>query len=72
MVVLNDLDRFHLVGDVIDRVPRLNTIAVYVKQSIRDFLVEHGEYIRKYGEDMPKIREWTWKNSSTQDPRGKR
>jgi xylulose-5-phosphate/fructose-6-phosphate phosphoketolase len=59
MVVLNDLDRFHLVGDVIDRVPRLNTIAAYVKQAIRDCLVEHREYIRKYGEDMPKIRQWT-------------
>ncbi len=66
MVVLNDLDRFHLVGDVIDRVPRLNAMAAYVKQSIRDSLVEHREYITKYGQDMPKIREWTWKGIAMQ------
>jgi xylulose-5-phosphate/fructose-6-phosphate phosphoketolase len=61
MVVRNDLDRFHLVADVIDRVPKLENIAAYVKQSVRDKLVEHKEYIVKYGQDMPEIREWTWK-----------
>lgn len=60
MVVLNDLDRFHLVEDVIDRVPKLGYIAAYAKQAVRDKLIEHREYIRKYGDDMPEIRDWTW------------
>ena len=61
MVVLNDLDRFHLTADVIDRVPELGHIAAYAKQAVRDKLVEHREYITKNGQDMPEIREWTWK-----------
>ena len=61
MVVRNDLDRFHLVADVIDRVPKLEYIAAYTKQAIRDRLIEHKEYITKFGEDMPEIRDWTWK-----------
>jgi xylulose-5-phosphate/fructose-6-phosphate phosphoketolase len=61
MVVRNDLDRFHLVGDVIDRVPKIRNIAAYAKQAIRDKLIDHKEYITKYGQDMPEIREWTWK-----------
>jgi xylulose-5-phosphate/fructose-6-phosphate phosphoketolase len=60
MVVRNDLDRFHLVADVIDRVPGLGTTAAYAKQTIRDKLIEHRQYIERYGEDMPEIREWTW------------
>jgi xylulose-5-phosphate/fructose-6-phosphate phosphoketolase len=60
MVVRNDLDRFHLVGDVIDRVPGLQATAAYAKQTIRDKLIEHRQYIERYGEDMPEIREWTW------------
>jgi xylulose-5-phosphate/fructose-6-phosphate phosphoketolase len=60
MVVLNDLDRFHLVGDVIDRVPRLGTRAAYVKQALRDKLIDHKAYICKYGQDMPEIRNWQW------------
>ena len=60
MVVLNDLDRFHLVADVIDRVPGLGATAAYAKQAIRDKLIEHRQYIERYGEDMPEIREWTW------------
>ena len=60
MVVRNDLDRFHLVADVIDRVPRLGAAAAYTKQALRDKLVEHRQYIERYGEDMPEIREWTW------------
>ncbi len=63
MAVRNDLDRFHLVGDVIDRVPKLRDIAAYAKQAVRDKLVEHRGYITKYGQDMPEIREWTWKGS---------
>jgi len=60
MVVLNDLDRFHLVEDVIDRVPKLGYHAAYAKQNIRDKLIDHKEYIVKYGEDMPEVRDWKW------------
>ena len=60
MVVLNDLDRFHLVEAVIDRVPQLGYLAASVKQAMRDKLIEHKEYIGKYGEDLPEIRNWKW------------
>ncbi len=60
MVVLNELDRFHLVGDVIDRVPQLGTRAAHLKQVLRDRLIDHKQYIRKYGQDMPEIRTWRW------------
>lgn len=60
MCVLNDIDRFHLAGDVIDRVPSLESRAAYVKQYLRDKLIEHKEYIYKHGEDMPEIRDWSW------------
>jgi xylulose-5-phosphate/fructose-6-phosphate phosphoketolase len=60
MVVLNELDRFHLFGDVIDRVPELGAKAAYAKQAIRDKLMEHKQYIARYGEDMPEIQEWRW------------
>jgi len=60
MTVLNDLDRFHLAGDVIDRVPELGYAAAYTKQLIRDKLIEHKQYIHQHGEDMPEIREWVW------------
>ncbi len=60
MTVLNDLDRFHLAMDVIDRVPKLRTIAAHQKQELRDKLIEHKLYISKYGEDMPEIRDWRW------------
>ena len=61
MVVLNDLDRFHLVCDVIDRVPGLAARAAYAKQELRDKLIDHKTYIRQYGEDMPEIRNWKWR-----------
>jgi len=61
MVVMNDLDRFHLVADVIDRVPRLASRAAYAKQAIREKLIEHEQYITTHGEDLPEIREWRWK-----------
>ncbi len=60
MVVLNDMDRFHLVMDVADRVPRLGGHAIYLKQLMRDKRVEHKQYIEQHGEDMPEIREWKW------------
>ena len=60
MVVLNDLDRFHLVADVIDRVPALGPRAAYAQQAIRDKLLEHKQYITTHGEDMPEIRNWRW------------
>jgi xylulose-5-phosphate/fructose-6-phosphate phosphoketolase len=60
MVVRNDLDRFHLVDDVIDRVTGLGGEAAYVKQEIFDKLVEHKHYIATHGDDMPEIRDWTW------------
>jgi len=60
MAVLNDIDRFDLVGDVIDRVPRLSAVAAYAKQAIRDKLIEHEEYIHEHGEDLPEVRDWRW------------
>jgi xylulose-5-phosphate/fructose-6-phosphate phosphoketolase len=65
MCVLNDLDRFHLVSDVIDRVPKLGARAAYAKQAIRDRLLEHQEYIARYGDDMPEIANWKWGQGAT-------
>jgi xylulose-5-phosphate/fructose-6-phosphate phosphoketolase len=60
MTVLNDLDRFHLAGDVIDRVPWLRSRAGYPKQYLRDRLLDHKQYVSQYGDDMPEIRNWKW------------
>jgi xylulose-5-phosphate/fructose-6-phosphate phosphoketolase len=60
MVVLNELDRFHLVEDVIDRVPQLGARAAYAKQAIQNRLIEHKQYIERHGEDMPEITDWRW------------
>jgi len=60
MTVLNDLDRFHLAGDVIDRVTRLRNMAGHVKQLLRYKLAEHKRYIVEHGDDMPEIRDWKW------------
>jgi len=60
--VLNDLDRFHLAGDVVDRVPKLQRIGGHFKQYLRNKLVEHKEYIRVRGEDLPEIENWKWEH----------
>ncbi|MDH4186739.1 MAG: phosphoketolase family protein [Nitrospira sp.] len=64
MVVMNDLDRFHLVADVIDRIPLRGSRADYAKQALRDKRFEHKQYIAKYGEDMPEIRNWRWRGNT--------
>jgi xylulose-5-phosphate/fructose-6-phosphate phosphoketolase len=60
MVVLNELDRFHLAIEVIERVPGLSSTAAHVKQGFRDKLIEHKKYICEHGEDMPEIQGWSW------------
>jgi xylulose-5-phosphate/fructose-6-phosphate phosphoketolase len=60
MVVMNHLDRFHLALDVIDRLPQLGSRAAYFRQAIRDRLIDHKQYIERYGEDMPEIANWRW------------
>ncbi len=60
MIVLNDMDRFHLVMDVIERVPGLSERAGHGQQAMQGNLVEHKRYIELHGEDMPSIRDWRW------------
>ncbi len=60
MVVLNELDRFHLVMDVIDRLPQLGARAAYLKQALFDKLIKHKQYVCKHGDDMPEIAGWRW------------
>ncbi len=64
MTVLNDLDRFHLVMDTIDRLPQIGERGARLKQQLQDKLIAHKQYIRKHGEDMPEIRKWQWHNPS--------
>ena len=72
MCVLNEIDRFHLVGTVIDVLPGLGTRAAYVKQALRDKLLEHHAYIREHGDDMPDVRDWVWRESAGGKRGGKR
>jgi xylulose-5-phosphate/fructose-6-phosphate phosphoketolase len=60
MTVLNDMDRFHLVIDAINRLPETGSAGVYLKQQLQDKLVEHKQYIDRHGQDMPEIRNWSW------------
>jgi xylulose-5-phosphate/fructose-6-phosphate phosphoketolase len=60
MTVLNDLDRFHLVIDAIERLPQTGERGAYLKQKLEDKLIEHRQYIERYGEDMPEIKNWKW------------
>ena len=60
MTVLNQLDRFHLAGHVLDRVERLRNVTGHFKQFLRDKLIEHRDYVNRHGEDMPEVRDWKW------------
>jgi xylulose-5-phosphate/fructose-6-phosphate phosphoketolase len=60
MTVLNDLDRFHLVMDAVNRLPQTGSRGDYLRQKLQDKLVQHKQYIDEYGEDMPEIRNWKW------------
>jgi len=60
ITVMNDLDRFHLVGDVVDRLPQLGARAAYAKQTLGEKLIEHKQYISEHGDDLPEIRNWRW------------
>ena len=60
MTVLNQIDRFNLTQDVVERVPKLSGVAAHIRQLIRDKLIDHKNYINRFGEDMPEIRGWKW------------
>jgi xylulose-5-phosphate/fructose-6-phosphate phosphoketolase len=72
MTVLNELDRYHLAGSVIDRVPRLARIGGHFKQMLRDKLVEHHHYVREHGDDMPEVRDWKWTGRKPAEEKGRR
>ena len=68
MTVLNDLDRFHLVMDAIDRLPQTGDKGAALKDQLQDKLTEHRQYIKTYGEDMPEIRNWKWSLTNSGKP----
>ncbi len=63
MAVRNDIDRYHLVMDVIDRVPGLGQTAAHIRQEMRDRLIDHREYISLHGDETPEIRDWKWEGN---------
>ena len=65
MCVLNEIDRFHLAIDVIDRVPKLSRVSGSLRQELRNKLIDHRRYVRAHGEDMPEIRDWRWPELKT-------
>jgi xylulose-5-phosphate/fructose-6-phosphate phosphoketolase len=67
MCVLNEIDRYSLAIDVIDRVPRLGNAAAYARQELKDRIIQHRRYIRTYGEDLPEIQRWQWQSSAQED-----
>jgi len=69
MTVLNDMDRFHLVMDVIDRVAQTGDRGIALKQQLEDKRTEYERYISTYGQDMPEIRDWRWGTSRAADGR---
>jgi xylulose-5-phosphate/fructose-6-phosphate phosphoketolase len=60
MCVLNQIDRFSLAIDVLDRVDRLKDVSAHAREALRNKLIEHGSYIREHGEDLPEVRNWEW------------
>ena len=60
MTVQNDMDRFHLAGDVVDRVPRLQRVGAHFQQFLRDKLVDHRQFVTEHGDDMPEVKNWKW------------
>ena len=60
MVVMNNLDRFDLVSDVIERVPKLEHIGAHLKQDMKYKILEHKEYVSRFGDDMPEVKNWKW------------
>ena len=67
MLFRSDLDRFHLVQDVVDRLPQLGSKGAYLKQQMQDKLIEHKHYIDEHGQDLPEIRNWKWSQSDTRN-----
>ena len=65
MTVLNDMDRFHLVYDVAERVPKLAPRAAHIRQAMQNKRIEHKEYVRRHGDDMPEIKDWVWRAAET-------
>ena len=61
MAVMNDIDRYHLAGDVVDRIPRLRHRGSHFKQLLRDKLIDHQQYVTEKGDDLPEIKNWTWR-----------
>jgi xylulose-5-phosphate/fructose-6-phosphate phosphoketolase len=64
MTVLNQIDRYDLAMDVIDRVPRLQDVSAHPREWLKNQLIEHRQYIRTHGQDLPEVRDWQWTTGS--------